>query len=183
MSSPKERIYNELLTLRCQRGEKEAFEELIRHWERPLLYYLRRLGNEEQDAWDILQETWMKVIRHISQLRDGQRLSSWLYRIARNTAFRQRKIRERFQTGMDENGATFESPEDSDPIQCEDARKVHQGLLQLSPPHREILTLFFLEELSIDEIAEIIEVPPGTVKSRLYYAKQSLRAILEQEDE
>ena len=64
----------------------------------------------------------------------------------------------------------------------EDAEQVHYGLSQLSLPHREVLTLYFLQDLSIDEIAELLGVAPGTIKSRLHFAKRSLRAVLEQEE-
>jgi len=83
--SEKEAIYCELLVLRCRRKEKAAFEELVRHWERQLFYYIRRLVENEQDAWDLLQQTWLKVFSGIRSLRDPRTLPTWLYRIARNT--------------------------------------------------------------------------------------------------
>ena len=63
----------------------------------------------------------------------------------------------------------------------EDAQQVHRGLSKLSLPHREALTLHFLEDLSVDEISQLLSVSPGTVKSRLHYAKRALRTILEEE--
>ena len=72
--------------------------------------------------------------------------------------------------------------EDSGQAAFDNADQVHHGLAQLSLPFREVLTLFFLEDFSIDAIAEILGVPPGTVKSRLYHAKQALRAVIEKEE-
>ena len=86
MTSEKESIYYELLVLRCRRREKDALEELIGNWERRLFYYVRRLVGNEEDAWDILQQTWLKVIRGIGRLQQPRSLPTWLYRIARNTA-------------------------------------------------------------------------------------------------
>ena len=86
MKTHKETIYTELLVLRCRRGDKDAFKELITTYELRIFYYLQRLVSNEEDAWDILQETWMKVYRGIGKLREPKRLQTWLYRIARNTA-------------------------------------------------------------------------------------------------
>src|SRR5215470_8628849 len=74
--------------MRCRRGDRMALEELIRTWERPLLYFIRRLVHDEADAWDVLQKTWMKVLSGISSLDEPGSLAPWLFRVARNTAFR-----------------------------------------------------------------------------------------------
>src|SRR5271156_4949212 len=79
-----EAIYQELLALRCRRGEKAALEELVITWEKRLLYFIRRLVDEEHDAWDVLQQTWLRVLSGIGALRDSQSLGPWLYRVARN---------------------------------------------------------------------------------------------------
>lgn len=82
----KEAIYHELLVLRCRRGQKSAFEELLRMCEKRLFYYIRRIVDDENDACQILQETWVMVLRGIRKLRDPRKLPVWLYRTARNTA-------------------------------------------------------------------------------------------------
>ena len=86
MRTPKEDIQQELLVLRCRQGRRDALEELIRLWERRMFYYLRRLVGQEEDAWDVLHEVWLKVIRNIGSLKKPDRLPVWLYRVARNTA-------------------------------------------------------------------------------------------------
>ena len=183
----KEQIYYELLALRCKRGDSGAIEELIHTFETRLFYYIRRLVNQEEDAWDVLQETWVKVFQGISKLREPRTLPLWLYRIARNTAIsRVRKdiaARNMIAAIDSEPQPVNAEPEISNALSSFDADRVHQALSQISFPHREVLTLYFLEDLSLDEIAEIIEVPVGTIKSRLYYAKLALRKIIEQEDE
>jgi len=70
----KDTIYNELLVIRCRRGDNDAFKELIGNWERRIFYYIRRLVGDEQDAWDILQETWIKAFKGIGRLREPARL-------------------------------------------------------------------------------------------------------------
>ena len=68
-------------------------------------------------------------------------------------------------------------------MSLDDAEQVHYGLRRISLPHREILTLFFLQDLSVEEIADVVGIPFGTVKSRLYYAKRALRTVLEKEEQ
>lgn len=177
----KERIYSELLVLRCRRKDHDAFPELIRHWETKLFFYIRRLVADEEDAWDILQETWVKVLQGIGSLQNPGALASWLYSIAHHTVmdhFRGRYAG--IQTEEAEAEALAEIPEETPDF--DDAERVHRGLDRISLAHREALTLFFLEDFSIDEIASILNVSPGTVKSRLHYAKRALRAVLEKEE-
>lgn len=182
MGTEKELIYYELLILRCRRHDKGALEELIRYWEKRLFYYVRRLVDNEEDAWDVLQETWLKVIRSIGSLREPRSLPTWLYRIARNTAMSCLRSRYADQALLDENGKLADIEQNGDEFGFEDADQVHHALGQVSLPHREVLTLHFLEDLSVDEIAEVLGVAQGTVKSRLHYAKRALQGVLEREE-
>lgn len=181
MSAERERLYQEILVLRCKRREKEALGELVATWERRLFYYVSRLVEDEEDAWDVLQETWFKVVLGIRTLRDSAALPMWLYRIARNTAMSH--LRKRYQHKNLEEATEQALVEESeaDSFVCDDAELVHRALDQLNLPHREVLTLHFLRDLSIEETASVLDVPPGTVKSRLHYAKQALRELLEKE--
>lgn len=177
-----ERIACELLVLRCARNEKEAFEELVHRWERQLLYYIRRLVDDEPAAWDILQETWVGVLKNVGSLREPRSLATWLYRLARNRAvdhLRSRYVDVLYGADEERLEDLEAAPEDVD---CWDAFMLHQGLTRLSPAHREVLTLHFLEDFSVKETAEILGVSEGTVKSRLHYAKHALRAVLEEEE-
>jgi RNA polymerase sigma-70 factor (ECF subfamily) len=178
----KETIYYELLVLRCQKGHKEAFEELIRSWEQRLFYYIRRLIDNEQDAWQILQETWLRVFENISKLRTAQSLPSWLYRIARNTAISHLRSESRKEMAKCHNDSRIVAENSTVNCSFDDAEQVHYGLGRLSLPHREVLTLFFLQDLSIEHISEVLGVPQGTVRSRLYHAKRMLKAILEKQE-
>jgi RNA polymerase sigma-70 factor (ECF subfamily) len=178
----KERVYSELLALRCRRGERGAVEELIRTWEGRLFYFIRRLVPREEDAWDALQETWMKAVRGIGKLQRPERLAPWLYSIARASAMdRLRAVYAAEREEPVECEVLEQFPEEREP-EFEDAERVHRGLGRISLPHREVLTLHFLEDFSIEEIAGILGVSAGTVKSRLHYAKRSLRAALEREE-
>ena len=181
MRRDKELIYQELLVLRCQRGDKAALSELVSTWERRLFYFIRRLVNEEHDAWDTLQQTWLKVLRGISTLKEPRNLAPWLYRIARNNAINLGHLHAVRRDNLEDYPAGSEALEDAGPRNLEDAEQVHHGLLQLALPHREVLTLYFLEDMTIDEIAHVLDIPAGTVKSRLHHARHALRGVLEKE--
>ncbi len=179
-----EAIYQKLLALRCKRGEKAALEELVRTWEKRLFYFIRRLVDNEQDAWDILQQTWLRVISGIGALREPASLGPWLYRVARHAAFNHGEVRANYSRLLDDYQASAAAPADdvSGRDAFENAEELHRGLVKLTVPQREVLTLFFLEDFSIDEIASVLDVPPGTVKSRLHHAKKALRALLGKEE-
>jgi len=179
----KRAIYYELLVLRCRQGKKGDLEELVRTWEKQLFYYIRRLVDDEQAAWQILQETWVKVLRGIKKLRDPRNLPAWLYSIARKTAMSHLRAEYAKRAILEESEKLCDAEDNSQNLAFEDAEQVHYGLSRISLPHREVLALFFLQDLSVEEIAGVLEIPEGTVKSRLYYAKQALRVVLEKEEQ
>ncbi len=175
-------LYRELLVIRAKRGDSKAFEEIVREFERPLFYYVRRLVETNEDAWDILQEIWIKAFRGIGSLRETKCFRIWLYRIAHCTAMSHHRAAYRHQSVLVEAfDAEAVTEADSTP-NPEDAERVHVALDRLDPHFREVLTLRFLEDLSVDETAEITGVPTGTVKSRLFHAKKALKQILNRED-
>lgn len=175
MARDKETVARELLAVRCRRGDRTALEELVRSYEGRLYYFVRRIIRDEADAWDVLQQTWVRVLDGIERLDDPGRLVPWLYRIARNTALTHMRFRE----PPAELPADVSDPGAADPADFGGAEEVHQGLLKLSLPHREVLTLFFLESMGVEQIAEVLGLPTGTVKSRLHYAKLALRKVIE----
>jgi RNA polymerase sigma-70 factor (ECF subfamily) len=168
MTSNAAAVRSALLLLRHRSGDRTAFAELVELWERPLLYYLRRLLPGEADAWDALQETWLRAVREQYRLRDERAFPAWLYTIARRVAWR---VRERAHPeeplpGDDELGAI---PAAGEP----------QSLAALSLAHRDVLTLHVLEGFSVAEIGAITGTADGTVKSRLFHARHALRKKLE----
>jgi RNA polymerase sigma factor (sigma-70 family) len=170
-------IESELLVVRWLRGDREAFAGVVRLWERSLFYYVRRLLESEADAWEVLHETWLKVLKSGKSLRDPGAFPAFLYRTARNAAvsrLRGRAIHvdERVEEVGDEAGENWVSGFD-------DAEEVHRALDKLPVAQREVLTLFFLKELSLEEIAAVLEIPVGTVKSRLHQARRAIRRVIE----
>lgn len=178
----KQAIYYELLVLRCQQGQKDAIEELVQSWEKRLFFYVRRLVDDEQDAWQILQQTWLKVLRGIKKLREPRKLPAWLYSIAHNTAISHLRAKYSEEVLFEDNADVSNIVDINPTLSFDNAEQVYYGLGRISLVHREVLTLFFLQDLSINEIAEVLRISVGTVKSRLYYARRALKAILKLED-
>lgn len=174
-------IYDELLVTRCQQRDPAAWDELVQRWNHRLLYYLRRLIDDEQEAASALQDVWLHVLRSLHALRDGARLAPWLYTIARRCAmthFRRDYARREQQAPEAE---TVESDEGDALWLFDNAELVHFGLGKLGLAEREVLTLYFLEDLTLAEIAGLLGIPVGTVKSRLFKARGDLRRILERQ--
>jgi RNA polymerase sigma-70 factor (ECF subfamily) len=168
--------------LRHRSGDQQAVEEIIAYWERPLFYYIRRLVISEQDAWDALQEVWLNMIRRIAKLRDPRALPAWLYSVAHNAAISHLRKNPSFEPLPEEDQRPGIPDDEVGPsFQCHEAALIHWGLDQLNRPHREVLSLHFLEGFTLAEIAGIVGAPVGTVKSRMHHAKKTLRHILDQE--
>ncbi|MFT5288529.1 MAG: RNA polymerase sigma factor (sigma-70 family) [Planctomycetota bacterium] len=172
------RAASELLCLRCQGGERAAWQELVAIWEHPLFYYLKRMSRSDDEALHALQETWVRVFTSLPQLKDPARLAPWLYTIAR------RALISCIHELRDERQAHSDVEEEvdlgRDPVgEFDDAELVHWGLEKLPLPQRELLVLAFMKDLSMLEIANVLDVPVGTVKSRLNKARADLRAVLQ----
>jgi RNA polymerase sigma-70 factor, ECF subfamily len=174
----KQLIESSLAVVRWQRGDREAFAEIVRLWERPLLFYLRRLAANEADAWELLQETWLKMVRSLGKLRDPATLPAYLYATARNTALSRMRSRKWENEQYPEQLADHATDEST---LLENAEQVRHALDQLPLAQREALTLYFLQDLSLEEMAKLLDVPVGTVKSRLHYGKLAMRKIITQQ--
>ena len=171
------KLIEQVLLLRCQIGDKDAFAELIERYQRPLRYFISRLLENSEMTEDIFQDTWLTVIRRIHTLREIDAFGTWLYRIARNKVYEQLR-REKKLSELDENIAVANDTED-DAFSPEDAVKVHRCLERLKPEHKEVLMLRFLEQMPYGQIAQVINCNLGTVKSRIYYAKLALKKEME----
>ena len=179
MPRDRDAVALELLAIRCRRGDRDAFEELIRSWEGRLLYFIRRIVRGEADAWDILQKSWLRVLKGIRTLDDPQKFRPWIYRIVRNVALTHARVRESQPEHFVDESHEAED-ESIERTEFEDAELVHRGLEMVSLPHREVLTLVFLEDMTIEDVSFVLGLPLGTVKSRIHYAKKSLRTAIEQ---
>ncbi|WP_433227796.1 RNA polymerase sigma factor [Actinomadura formosensis] len=165
---------DELLVVRCQLGEREAFTELVGLWHVPVWTFVRRMLDAER-ADDVVQEIWVAVLRSLPRLADPSRFAPWLFTIARRTVL-DRLCRE--YTVTETPGGATETPTEDLAEEVADRTDLIAALASLPTLEREILILFYLEDLSIADCAQICEVPAGTVKSRLYRARRLLREHL-----
>jgi RNA polymerase sigma-70 factor (ECF subfamily) len=173
MNEQEQRIYTELLVLRCQQGEKEAFELIVELWQKPMLVFAFRYLDQEIDAWDAVQETWFSVIKGLNKLQNPSLFVSWLFRILTNKCIdriRKKQAEERLLRNSD---VKLESSENSNK-----SESLSQAIQRLSDEHKTLIVLRFGQGLQIGQIAAMLNIAEGTVKSRLHRALARLREIL-----
>lgn len=168
----KSQTLDELLVLQAQQGHKRSLALLVKRWHGKLVRHAHHTIGDKAAAHDVAQETWGAVMRNLPGLRDVGAFKMWIYRICTNKCVswirsqqRDRKLNEQWKTESIEVTAE-ESPR---------LARVKLELSSLPLNQRQILVLFYLEELSMKEISACLDIPVGTVKSRLYHAREHLK--------
>jgi RNA polymerase sigma-70 factor (ECF subfamily) len=176
-----DQIEERLTVLRAQQGDREAFHKLVDWYDRRLLYFIRRMLGETDGALDVLQSVWLIVHRRLRKLQSTAAFRVWLYRLAHDQAVTElrRKARRPLPFEETDNCQPLNAAGDEEEA-FDNAELVHVALNDLSIDHRRVLTLRFLEDMPVEEIAEVVGCSPGTVKSRLHYAKRALRRRIEE---
>ncbi|MFG3657071.1 RNA polymerase sigma factor [Streptomyces sp. NPDC047706] len=165
-----------LLVVRCQLGEREAFRELVALWHPRLWRYVRSMVSSPHLADDLAQEAWVAVVRGLPRLRQPERFAPWLFTIVRRTVTDHlRQTCKAPETAMEEAATVVADDELGSVLTM---MQIEAGLTALPPSEREVLILFHLEDLPLASCAEVLGVPAGTVKSRLYRARRMLRNYL-----
>jgi RNA polymerase sigma-70 factor (ECF subfamily) len=174
------RAFDEYLVVLSQAGSVDAFEGLARRWTPRLLSYAARmLGGSADSAEavrDVVQETWVGVVRGLRSLRDPSQFPAWIYGIATRKcadAIRANTRRRRFDAVV---AADVERQAETSPPESQ--IDVATAIRALPPTHRAVVHLFYREELSVEEIASVLGIPAGTVKSRLHHARLALKQQL-----
>jgi len=139
----------------------------------------------EQTSLDLVQDTFVTAVRHLGGLREDGKFGSWLFGIAHQKCIQHwRKGNRDRAIAFDDELAEIPGDEGDSPgrilLRAEQAAEFRRLLEQLPPPQRAVLVLYFLEDFSLEEIAGITDAQPGTVKSRLHYAKRALRKLWEE---
>jgi RNA polymerase sigma factor (sigma-70 family) len=167
-------LEDEWLAIRCQLGEPDAFDALIDRWHDALWRYARRLTGSDDAASDATQDVWLRVLRGIGRLREPARLRPWLFGIARRALMDRLRVKYAAPEMMDAADVDLAAGQPDDDLELE-IESMQDAMARLPVVEREVLTLFYLRELTLAEVADILQVPVGTVKSRLFRARRLLR--------
>lgn len=163
------------LIAKAKRGNVEAYNVLISRWEKRVFNYLAKLVGGREDALDLTQEVFLKAWQALGKLEDAGRFSPWLFRIAHNEAFSLLR-RLRPQEELAEQPVGFESSHRLYPV--EQTLAVRRALDRLTADQREAVILKVYQGFKFEEMAEILDTPVSTIKSRLYTAPDLLKESL-----
>ncbi|MEM9562788.1 MAG: RNA polymerase sigma factor [Actinomycetota bacterium] len=175
----------ELLVLRAQLGDRRSLGALVERLHPEINRFLRNLAADDDVGDDLTQETWLRALRSLARLEQPVRFRPWLFTIARRTATDRLRRRYRRRATIDDRvepdlGELVADPTRPDPL----TRRLAQldlvaGAGGLDLELREVLALHYLADFSVDDVAGIVGVPPGTVKSRLHRARRQLAPLLD----
>lgn len=180
------------LVKKALQGEKKAFEMIIIKYQKPLLNYIARMVGERELALDFTQEVFIKAYSSLNTFQLQYKFSTWLYRIASNSVidyWRKKKITPLSLNQQSNDGSErvpLQVPDDEPSVvqkfELQEIRKKIEQALTNIPAHlRELFVWRHINGLSYEEIAEIKELPLGTIKNRVFQAKEMIRKLLEEE--
>lgn len=178
------------LVTRAITGREDGFEELLRRYQRPIVSYIYRMTGDYEAALDLTQEVFIKVYGSLARYRPEYKFSTWIYRIAHNATIdhlRRHTTRAQELEIESESNGTFERPLASSALTPEQEREkaerraeIEDVIQSLPAAYRELIVLRHAHDLSYDEIAEVTGLPLGTVKNRIFRAREAMRAPLMQ---
>ena len=177
------RKFEEYLTACVIAGSNGAFERLVKHWQPRMLAYARRMTGDDDLALDVVQDAWIDIYRGLPSLGDTMVFPAWAYRIVNRRAVD--AVRKNMRKRRDQK--VFDAqpePVDVSSSQMEahaDRVVLSRAMGQLPAEQRAVIAMFYVENFSVAEIAYALQVPAGTVKTRLMHGRRKLRAVLEGE--
>lgn len=176
----KEHLLDEYLVASARIGDRKAFDLLARRWQGKLVAHAWRLTGDVDLAREAAQEGWIEIVRGVGRLRDERAFPAWAYRIVSRRCARRiaglRHDRALAAAAAAEPVEVFTTPEEGD---APAMARLRAALAALPPDQRAAIGLFYLEDLDVAETAIALNVPAGTVKTRLMHARRKLRAVLE----
>ncbi len=177
----------ETVVKKAQSGDEAAYEELVRKYQKLIYFIVAQRVNNEADALDIVQETFIEVKKSIHNVKEPKYFKAWLNRVALSKISRHYEKRKDRTMNQNEWNDLYCLHEDRVYMQPEKNSHNHNSKLlldrcmdELKPIYQEVLVLQYFKELSISEISHHLHIPEGTVKSRLNVAKKELKVIIEQ---
>lgn len=183
MKRDSERIYDEFLVSAAVTGDRRALGRLVERWQPRLWRYACRVLGEADRAKDVTQEAWIEILRGLARLDDAAAFPAWAYRIVTRRCQRTFAAASRAWTspGGDDTEYGADTPDSVSTEFVAEVSIVLDAVRQLPAAQRAAMALFYIEDLSVAEIAVATDVPPGTVKTRLLHARRKVRALLEGE--
>ena len=175
MARDRERALDALLVASARLGDREGFGRLVRRWNGKLLAHAWRLLRDPDGARDAVQESWIEMLRGLSRLRDDDAFAAWAYRIVSRRCARQIRRSQRDRRPTDEAAPLEARPAEPGTL---DAQAIDRAIATLPPDQQAAIALFYLEDMSVAEVAVALDVPAGTVKTRLMHARRKLRDCL-----
>ena len=176
MAKDKERALDAFLVASARTGDRHAYGLLARRWHNRLLAHAWRLLGDAEAARDAVQAAWGDMLRSLPRLRDEAAFPAWAYRIVSRRCARQIRSLQRDRLLAEQ--AAVPGDEGSVPPGLE-VDALHSAIAALPPDQRAAIALFYLEDMSVAQVAVALDVPAGTVKTRLMHARRKLRAALE----
>ena len=168
MRDERSHLEDQLLVMDAQDGSRKAMDSLVSRWQKRLWRHACRLTGDSQAAWDVTQTAWYDIIRRLHKLHDPAGFPAWAYKITTRRAIDWIKQKQRNKSIPLETIEPAET-ESKASLEMEDL------LGQLDIDKRTILSLYYFEELKLSDIAIALKIPVGTVKSRLYAARNDLK--------
>jgi RNA polymerase sigma factor (sigma-70 family) len=178
MARERERVLDAYLVASARLGDRKALSLLVERWHGKLLAHAWRLLGDREAAKDSVQESWAEMLRGLSRLRDERAFAAWAYRIVSRRCARHIGHIRSDRRLLEE---MIEAPEEihrAEPASM-DVEALRRAIHALPPEQRSAIALFYLEEMSVAEVAVALDVPAGTVKSRLMLARRKMRGALE----
>ena len=167
------------LVQRCVRGDRRAFEQLVLKYQKPVYNAALRMLRHPEDARDVAQTVFLKAYEHLEDFDPTHRFYSWIYRIALNESINQLNGRKRVAPVPEDEPSDGPGPEQV--LDAEQSgHRVQAALMRLSDEYRAVIVLRHFLDCSYEEMAEVLQLPEKTVKSRLFSARQLLRDALQQ---
>jgi RNA polymerase sigma factor (sigma-70 family) len=163
-----------LLVVRAQLGDRRSLAELVETWHAPVWRYVRRMVDGPGTADDVSQDLWAAALKALPGLRQPERFAPWLFTVARRSVMNH--LRQKYNPTYAPDSEYVDDGVDA----VLDRTQLADGLAGVPLHEREVLILFYLQDLSLEDCAQILEIPAGTVKSRLYRARRLLRESLEE---
>ncbi len=172
-------IYDEWLVLKCQSGDKEALSSLIEKWHHKVLSQAYFQIKDNEGAQDVVQEVWSAVINSIHKLKEPAKFKSWLYRIVYVKSIDWIREKQKVKKHLDkrwevENELNAESKDETEA----NLQLILRALKDMNDQERLVIRLFYLESHSLKSIAEILDMPIGSVKSKMFYARERLKKLI-----